>query len=67
MSGNGYFHQNKAISAIIQAGFLYFCMSQINKSVIVLWMHFLSIQESDKNRVSAKFKRHFIVRLIFDR
>jgi hypothetical protein len=35
MPENGYFHQNKAISAVIQAVLSCPCMPQIRKSVIV--------------------------------
>jgi len=35
MTENSYFHQNKVISAVIQAAITYSCMLQIRKSVIV--------------------------------
>jgi hypothetical protein len=63
MPENGYFHQNKAISAVIQAVLSCFCMPQIRKSFITRRIHFWNIQERDKGIVLAELKRYFIAQL----
>jgi hypothetical protein len=66
MPENGYFHQNKAVSAVIQAVPSCSCMPQIRKSVITLWIRPWSIQERDKGIALAELKRYFNVRLIVE-